>query len=69
MTSAVGRGLTGMEIRRTGTSPRAVAPALGVSLLGERPGSAAAAGLLLILVGAWFATERADEFRTPFRSL
>jgi drug/metabolite transporter (DMT)-like permease len=46
-----------------------VALALGASLLGERPGSAAAAGLLLILVGAWFATGGADEFRTPVRSL
>jgi hypothetical protein len=47
----------------------AVLLALGVSLLGERPGSGAVAGLLLILVGAWFATGGADEFPTPFRSL
>ena len=33
-----------------------VAVALGVAVLGERPGAGAAAGLLLILAGAWLAT-------------
>jgi len=33
-----------------------VAVVLGVALLGERPGPAAVAGLLLILAGSWFAT-------------
>jgi drug/metabolite transporter (DMT)-like permease len=33
-----------------------VAVALGMTLLGERPGLGAAAGLLLILCGSWFAT-------------
>ncbi len=33
-----------------------VAVALGVALLGERPGAAAVAGLLLILAGSWLAT-------------
>ncbi len=33
-----------------------VAVALGVALLGERPGAAAVAGLLLILGGSWLAT-------------
>ncbi len=34
-----------------------VAVALGVTLLGERPGSGAIAGLLLILAGSWLATD------------
>jgi len=34
-----------------------VALALGVGLLGERPGAGAVAGLALILAGAWFATD------------
>jgi drug/metabolite transporter (DMT)-like permease len=33
-----------------------VAVALGVTILGERPGAGAAAGLLLILAGSWLAT-------------
>jgi drug/metabolite transporter (DMT)-like permease len=33
-----------------------VAVALGVALLGERPGAGAVAGLLLILAGSWLAT-------------
>jgi drug/metabolite transporter (DMT)-like permease len=33
-----------------------VAVALGVTLLGERPGAGAVAGLLLILAGSWLAT-------------
>jgi drug/metabolite transporter (DMT)-like permease len=34
-----------------------VALALGVGILGERPGAGAVAGLALILCGAWFATD------------
>lgn len=34
-----------------------VAVALGVTLLGERPGAGAVAGLLLILVGSWLSTD------------
>jgi drug/metabolite transporter (DMT)-like permease len=34
-----------------------VAVALGVALLGERPGAGAVAGLLLILAGGWLATD------------
>ncbi len=34
-----------------------VAVALGVTLLGERPGAGAVAGLLLILAGSWLATD------------
>jgi drug/metabolite transporter (DMT)-like permease len=34
-----------------------VAVALGVSVLGERPGPGAVVGLVLILMGAWFATD------------
>ena len=37
-----------------------VAVALGVAVLGERPGAGAGAGLLLILAGSWLATRRAD---------
>jgi len=33
-----------------------IAVALGVALLGERPGTAAFAGLLLVLAGSWLAT-------------
>ena len=33
-----------------------VAVALGIAILGERPGAGAAAGLLLILAGSWLAT-------------
>jgi drug/metabolite transporter (DMT)-like permease len=33
-----------------------VAVALGVTLLGERPGAGAVAGLLLILAGSWLST-------------
>ncbi|MBV8988204.1 MAG: hypothetical protein JO372_06550, partial [Solirubrobacterales bacterium] len=33
-----------------------VAVALGVTLLGERPGVGAVAGLLLILAGSWLST-------------
>jgi drug/metabolite transporter (DMT)-like permease len=34
-----------------------VAVALGVTLLGERPGAGAVAGLLLILTGSWLSTD------------
>jgi drug/metabolite transporter (DMT)-like permease len=34
-----------------------VAVALGVAILGERPGAGAVAGLLLILAGSWLATD------------
>jgi hypothetical protein len=34
-----------------------VAVALGVALLGERPGAGAVAGLLLILAGSWLSTD------------
>src|SRR3954469_22898051 len=34
-----------------------VAVALGVAVLGERPGAGAIAGLLLILAGSWFSTD------------
>jgi drug/metabolite transporter (DMT)-like permease len=34
-----------------------VAVALGVSVLGERPGAGAVAGLLLILAGSWLSTD------------
>jgi drug/metabolite transporter (DMT)-like permease len=34
-----------------------VAVALGVTILGERPGAGAIAGLLLILAGSWLATD------------
>lgn len=34
-----------------------VAVALGVAVLGERPGTGAAAGLLLILAGSWLSTD------------
>jgi drug/metabolite transporter (DMT)-like permease len=34
-----------------------VAVALGVTILGERPGAGAVAGLLLILAGSWLATD------------
>jgi drug/metabolite transporter (DMT)-like permease len=34
-----------------------IAVALGVTLLGERPGAGAIAGLLLILAGSWLATD------------
>ena len=34
-----------------------IAVALGVALLGERPGTGALAGLLLILAGSWLATD------------
>ena len=34
-----------------------VAVALGVAVLGERPGSGAVAGLLLILAGSWLSTD------------
>jgi drug/metabolite transporter (DMT)-like permease len=34
-----------------------IAVTLGVSLLGERPGTGAVAGLLLILAGSWLATD------------
>jgi drug/metabolite transporter (DMT)-like permease len=52
-------------IREAGTSRATVityvnpvvAVALGVSLLGERPGAGAVAGLLLILAGSWLSTD------------
>jgi drug/metabolite transporter (DMT)-like permease len=34
-----------------------IAVALGIALLGERPGPGAIAGLLLILAGSWLATD------------
>jgi hypothetical protein len=34
-----------------------VAVALGVTVLGERPGAGAVAGLLLILAGSWLSTD------------
>ena len=34
-----------------------VAVALGVSVLGERPGAGAVAGLLLLLAGSWLSTD------------
>jgi len=34
-----------------------VAVALGVALLGDRPGTGAVAGLLLILAGSWLSTD------------
>ena len=34
-----------------------VAVALGVSVLGERPGAGAVAGLLLIIAGSWLSTD------------
>src|SRR5438270_7302057 len=34
-----------------------IAVALGVTLLGERPGTGAVAGLLLILAGSWLSTD------------
>jgi drug/metabolite transporter (DMT)-like permease len=34
-----------------------VAVALGVAVLGERPGPGAIAGLLLILAGSWLSTD------------
>ena len=40
-----------------------IAVALGITLLGERPGAGAIAGLLLILAGSWLATGG----RTPAR--
>jgi drug/metabolite transporter (DMT)-like permease len=51
-------------IREAGTSRATVityvnpviAVALGVTLLGERPGAGAVAGLLLILTGSWLST-------------
>jgi len=51
-------------IREAGTSRATVityvnpvvAVALGVTLLGERPGAGAVAGLLLILAGSWLST-------------
>ena len=34
-----------------------VAVALGVAVLGERPGAGAVAGLLLIIAGSWLSTD------------
>jgi drug/metabolite transporter (DMT)-like permease len=34
-----------------------IAVALGVTILGERPGAGAVAGLLLILAGSWLSTD------------
>lgn len=34
-----------------------VAVALGVTVLGERPGTGAVAGLLLIIAGSWLSTD------------
>jgi drug/metabolite transporter (DMT)-like permease len=48
-----------------------VALALGICILGERPGAGAVAGLALILCGAWFATDsrlpRLARLPTPSR--
>ena len=52
-------------VREAGTSRATVityvnpviAVALGVTLLGERPGAGAVAGLLLILAGSWLSTD------------
>jgi drug/metabolite transporter (DMT)-like permease len=44
-----------------------VAVALGVTILGERPGVGAIAGLLLILTGSWLATRTAAG-RAPVRA-
>jgi drug/metabolite transporter (DMT)-like permease len=40
-----------------------IAVALGVALLGERPGAGAVAGLLLILAGSWLSTDRRNPPR------
>jgi drug/metabolite transporter (DMT)-like permease len=46
-----------------------VAVALGVAVLGERPGAGAIAGLLLILAGSWLSTDgRLPPWLTPRRS-
>jgi drug/metabolite transporter (DMT)-like permease len=68
-------------IREAGTSRATVityvnpviAVALGVTLLGERPGAGAVAGLLLILTGSWLSTggrrpPAADERRVNMRT-
>ncbi len=62
-------------IREAGTSRATVityvnpvvAVALGVALLGERPGAGAVAGLLLILAGSWLSTD--GRLPPPFREL
>jgi drug/metabolite transporter (DMT)-like permease len=50
--AAIGPGRTSIV---TYVNP-VIAVALGVALLGERPGTAAIAGLLLVLAGSWLAT-------------
>jgi drug/metabolite transporter (DMT)-like permease len=43
-----------------------VAVALGIAVLGERPGAGAVLGLLLILVGSWLSTDgRLPRLRRP----
>jgi drug/metabolite transporter (DMT)-like permease len=62
-------------IREAGTSRATVityvnpvvAVALGVALLGERPGAGAVAGLLLILAGSWVSTD--GRLPPPLRGL
>jgi drug/metabolite transporter (DMT)-like permease len=62
-------------IREAGTSRATVityvnpvvAVALGVALLGERPGAGAVAGLLLILAGSWLSTD--GRLPPPLRGL
>jgi len=46
---------TGRALVITYVNP-VIAVALGVTLLGERPGAGAVAGLLLILAGSWLST-------------
>jgi drug/metabolite transporter (DMT)-like permease len=46
-----------------------VAVVLGVTLLGERPGPGALAGLLMILAGSWLSTGGRLPPRGPFRRL
>ncbi len=63
--TAAGFVIYAILIREAGTSRATVityinpvvAVALGVSLLGERPGAGAVVGLLLILAGSWLSTD------------
>ena len=63
-------------IREVGTSRATVityinplvALVLGVTLLGERPGSGALVGLVLILAGSWLSTGASRPRRMPLRS-
>ncbi len=64
-----------MLIREAGTSRATVityvnpviAVALGVALVGERPGAGAVLGLLLILIGSWLSTGRMNDVETRAR--